>query len=99
MGSLVLEVVEGADRGRRLTLDRTLELGRDPGSALVLDDEQVSRRHARVNPSAGTALIEDLDSTNGTYVNDQAVTGPHTLVPGDRVRLGLTVVELRSEAQ
>ena len=63
-------------------------LGRDSGTAsVVLDDTDVSRRHARIEMAGNELVVVDLDSTNGTYVNDKLVKR-HVLVPGDRVRMG-----------
>jgi pSer/pThr/pTyr-binding forkhead associated (FHA) protein len=96
MAELILEIVEGAEAGRKATLDRALEVGRDESTDLALDDEQASRRHARVTAQGDLALVEDLGSTNGTYVNGQPIEGPRVLRPGDRIRVGLTVIELRT---
>jgi predicted component of type VI protein secretion system len=75
-------------------------VGREAGIQISLpDDTQVSRRHARISPQNGAAVVEDLGSTNGTFVNDQPIHSPRALNPGDRVRIGLTVLELRSQAQ
>ena len=91
----VIEVIEGADAGRKLELGAPLEIGREPGLALVLDDEQASRRHALITLDGAVAVVEDLGSLNGTFVNDQPVERPRRLVSGDRVLIGTTVVELR----
>jgi FHA domain-containing protein len=99
MAELTLEIVEGKRAGRQFPLDRALEAGRDPSLPVVLEDERVSRRHARLEPVGAGAIVEDLGSTNGTYVNDQPISGPREVVPGDRVRLGLTVMEIRSHQQ
>jgi len=96
---LLLEVVEGKDAGKRALLDQGLDVGRDPSVGLLLGDGEVSRHHARIEPRGDGALVRDLDSTNGSYVNDQPVAGSQLLRPGDRVRMGLTVLELRSEGQ
>ena len=96
---LLLEIVEGTSRGRKAPLAGGVEIGREPGIALLLEDEQVSRHHARVEPDGDGAAIVDLESRNGTYVNDRPVSGRQRLEPGDRIRVGLTVLELRSEAQ
>jgi len=96
---LILEIVEGSVSGRQLSLDAPVEMGRDPGLPLALDDEHVSRRHARVSSFGETAMVEDLGSTNGTYVNDQPIVGRRELTPGDRVRVGTTVVEVRSSVE
>ena len=100
MAELILEIVEGKDAGRQLNLDRPLDVGRDQGMPVALtDDTQVSRRHARVSPQNGAAVVEDLGSTNGTFVNEQQIHSPRQLSPGDQVRIGLTVLELRSPQQ
>src|SRR4051794_7780692 len=100
MADLILEIVEGKDAGRQLELDRPLDVGRDQGMPIALtDDTQVSRRHARVSPQNGVAVVEDLGSTNGTFVNDQPIHSLRPLSPGDRIRIGLTVLEVRSRQQ
>jgi pSer/pThr/pTyr-binding forkhead associated (FHA) protein len=96
MAQLLLEVVEGQRVGGQFPLVGTLEVGREAGAALTLDDEQVSRRHARFSASGEGAIVEDLGSTNGTYVNGQPIYGSRELKPGDQVRFGVTVVELRT---
>lgn len=100
MAELTIEIVEGAEPGRRLTLDRPLDIGRDPSMPLSLEhDAQASRRHARLTPQDDLAIVEDLGSANGTFVNDQPIHSPRAVRPGDRVRVGLTVLELRSAQQ
>jgi diguanylate cyclase (GGDEF)-like protein len=73
--------------GRAVPLDGEVVLGRDPGCGLHLPADDVSRRHARVAPDGGGHLLADLGSTNGTFVNGEAVR-VHRLAPGDRVRVG-----------
>jgi pSer/pThr/pTyr-binding forkhead associated (FHA) protein len=99
MADLLLEIVEGEEAGRQLPLQGPVDIGREPNMPLHIDDGQVSRRHARVSPHDGRAVVEDLGSTNGTFVNDQPIQSPRELSPGDRVRIGLTVIELRSAQQ
>src|SRR3954453_14925420 len=100
MAHLILEIVEGAQAGRQIPLESVVDAGRDASLPLHLDeDTQVSPRPARFTAEGGGAVVEDLGSTNGTYVNDQPIHSPRQLNPGDRVRIGLTVVELRSAAQ
>ncbi|MEA2473119.1 MAG: hypothetical protein QOE06_1034 [Thermoleophilaceae bacterium] len=96
---LLLEIVEGPQAGRQISLTNPVELGRDASASVQLDDGQVSRRHARVELDAHGAVAHDLGSTNGTYVNDQPMGASQRLVPGDRIRVGLTVLELRSAEQ
>jgi predicted component of type VI protein secretion system len=100
MSDLILEIVEGAQAGRQLPLDTVVDVGREPNLPLHLDeDTQVSRRHARIAQQGGQVVVEDLGSTNGTYVNDQPISSPRALNPGDKVRIGLTVLELRTRQQ
>jgi pSer/pThr/pTyr-binding forkhead associated (FHA) protein len=99
MAALLLEIVEGSGAGRQIRLEGALEIGREGDMRLQLDDRQVSRRHARVTPEDGRAWVEDLGSSNGTFVNDQPIHMPREIVPGDRLRMGLTVLELRTAQQ
>jgi pSer/pThr/pTyr-binding forkhead associated (FHA) protein len=64
--------------------------GRDPACELVLDGrhEGVSWRHVRIDLTPQGAVVQDLGSTNGTFVNDERITDPRRLAPGDRIRLG-----------
>ena len=96
-GSLDAAVVirEGAGAGSEHPVDGELILGREQGSAdLVLDDPGVSRRHARVLTDAGALVVEDLGSSNGTYVNGQRISGPVEVASGDELQLGDTVLGL-----
>jgi predicted component of type VI protein secretion system len=96
VSELSLEIVEGPNAGRRVALSGPIVIGRGPDAGLVLDDEQVSRHHARVTPeSDGTAVVEDLGSTNGTFVNRAPLHGPALLQAGDDLLVGVTVVEMR----
>jgi DNA-binding winged helix-turn-helix (wHTH) protein len=69
--------------------------GRDDACALVIDAGTVSRRHARITVVSGTAMVEDLESTNGTHVNGARISGPTRLNPGDELSLGSEVLRLR----
>jgi predicted component of type VI protein secretion system len=100
VADLALEIVEGPGAGRQLELERPITIGRDPDSDLVLDDGETSRHHARVTPSLdGSATVEDLGSTNGTFINGNELHGPARLDPGDQLLIGVTVVQLRSREQ
>jgi len=92
-----LVVTEGALTGTRITLGTApITIGRAEDSTLVLGDDYVSTHHARFIPRGDQWLVEDVGSTNGTYLDRTKVTGP-TLVPvGVPVRIGKTTVELRS---
>jgi pSer/pThr/pTyr-binding forkhead associated (FHA) protein len=99
LGDFVIEIVEGPRAGTQVPLTGVLEAGRAQDAALVLDDEQASRRHARIEPAADGAVVADLGSTNGTYVNEQPIHVRRLLRPGDRVRIGMSVLELRTQGQ
>lgn len=77
-----------AGRGDRAALPRILTIGRDPGNDVVIDAPMVSRRHARLVLDGGRTRIEDLGSSNGTYVNGERVRGTAAVRPGDRIGLG-----------
>jgi diguanylate cyclase (GGDEF)-like protein len=87
-GDACLVFVEGEQvLGLRVPLADEVVLGRDPGCAVRLFADDVSRRHARISRDVEGHLLVDLDSTNGTWVNGRQVRG-HRLQAGDRVRLG-----------
>jgi len=84
-----LVMSQGPQPGQTFPLDKdSLTLGRDPGNDIVVNDPQASRQHARITRQGGLMVIEDLGSTNSTFVNGMRLTGPHTLVSGDVVGLG-----------
>jgi predicted component of type VI protein secretion system len=96
-GELNLEVIEGPDAGKQISVDRAIVIGRDAGSDLVLEDGEVSGQHARITPSPdGSATVEDLESTNGTFVNQNELMGPARLDPGDELLVGISVIQLRT---
>jgi pSer/pThr/pTyr-binding forkhead associated (FHA) protein len=96
----VLEIVEGPEAGRRISLDSPVELGRDPAAgAPLLQDELVSRRHTRVTPVDDGARVEDLESRNGTFVDGDQIFDPAHLAPGGQLLVGVTVLELRPAAE
>ncbi|HTX80300.1 MAG TPA: FHA domain-containing protein [Longilinea sp.] len=79
----------GAEMGKEFPLEKSeLVIGRDQGNDIVIVDPEVSRRHARVFQQGGGYVIEDLGSTNGTYVNGQRLTGPYVLRSGELINLG-----------
>jgi pSer/pThr/pTyr-binding forkhead associated (FHA) protein len=96
---MLLEIVEGPEAGRQIELRGPVVLGRDHSADVVLEDGQISRRHARVTPSSTGIVVEDLESTNGTFVNQDEVHSPVQLAPGDELLVGVTVMQLRSPDQ
>lgn len=91
-----LLVVEGDNPGTRAELaDAPLLIGRGSDAAIKLDDDYVSTRHARVAASGDEWFVEDLGSTNGTYVGPVRITQPTTIGVGVQVRVGKTILELR----
>ena len=90
-----LRIVEPPElSGRTFELGDELTIGRAAGCQITLDDTFVSQIHTRVFRREGQFLVEDLGSTNGTYLNRQKVSGPMALRVGDRVQVGNTVLEL-----
>lgn len=94
-----LEIVEGPGAGRRVPLDRPLELGRGAAATLRLDDAYVAEAHARVVPVEGGALVEDLGDPGGTFVNDAEVATATRVGPGDEIQLGVTVLVLHAAGE
>ena len=89
-------VVEGANAGERAELDQApILIGRGNDAAIRLDDDYVSTRHARIAASGDQWFVEDLGSTNGTYIGSVRITQPTTLTLGTQVRIGKTILELR----
>jgi hypothetical protein len=90
-----LRVVEPADRrGESYDLGDELTLGRAGGCQVTIDDTYVSQLHARLFRREGQYYVEDLGSTNGTYLNRRKVTAPIAIRKGDRLQVGKTVLEL-----
>lgn len=89
-------VVEGANQGERADLSQApILIGRGTDAAIRLDDDYVSTRHARIASSADQWFVEDLGSTNGTYMNRTRVQQPTAIGPGDEVKMGKATLELR----
>jgi pSer/pThr/pTyr-binding forkhead associated (FHA) protein len=99
VSDLLLEIIEGPEAGRQAPLVGPLVVGRDPSAGMALGDALASTHHVRISPEDGGALVEDLGSLNGTLVNGEAIHAPTRLRPGDHVRIGATVLELRCPAQ
>jgi pSer/pThr/pTyr-binding forkhead associated (FHA) protein len=95
-GTLRLRITEPAGRrGETHAIDRELTVGRGAGCAIVLgDDSYASQLHARLFQQNGEGYVEDLGSTNGTFVNGKAITGATRLRRGDHVQFGQTAAEI-----
>ena len=81
--------------GRRYPLGDEITVGRAAGCQVTVDDTYVSQLHARVFTRDGQLFVEDLGSTNGTYLNRVKVAGPMVMQKGDRLQVGNTVLEVR----
>ncbi|WP_306322663.1 MULTISPECIES: FHA domain-containing protein [unclassified Streptomyces] len=92
-----LVVSEGTLTGTTVALQgQTITLGRAHDSTIVLDDDYASSRHARIYPDRdGQWIVEDLGSTNGTYLDRTRLTTPQPIPLGAPIRIGKTVIELR----
>ena len=89
-------VSEGSNTGERADLENApILIGRGSDAAIRLDDDYVSTRHARIAASGDQWFVEDLGSTNGTYVGSVRITQPTTITLGTQVRIGKTILELR----
>ena len=84
---LVVERAAGHEPGMSYGLSGGATLGRG-NVEIKLEDPFASSRHARIEPEGRVVVLEDLGSTNGTYLNGEPLTGPQALHPGDRIRIG-----------
>jgi hypothetical protein len=95
-GPKTLVVTHGPLTGTKITLgEQPILIGRADDSTLVLTDDFASSRHARLTNRGGQWYVEDLGSTNGTYLDQQRVQGPLLVNPGQPIRIGQTALELR----
>jgi hypothetical protein len=85
---LVVERAPGHDPGMIYDLDGNIVLGRGEQAEIRLEDPFASSRHARIYEQGGAIVIEDMGSTNGTYLNEELLETPRPLHPEDRVRIG-----------
>jgi pSer/pThr/pTyr-binding forkhead associated (FHA) protein len=92
----VLAITEGANAGVSVPLgDAPILLGRGADATIRLDDDYVSTRHAQFVPHGDDWYVEDLGSTNGTYIGSQRITTPMVVSIGVQVRVGKTIAELK----
>ena len=96
----VLRFVAGKDQGREFPLppDLTIVIGRVNDADLLLLDEKISRKHAKISTHGGRVMIEDLASRNGTFVNGVKISGAMELQEGDKIMVGSSTMELASVA-
>lgn len=99
MGLVTLQVLEGLERGRvHADLVPPVTIGREEDNSVRLNDERVSRFHAKIQEDGGRMILTDLDSTNGTRINGHPVQ-VHVLRPGDRVTIGRSVLLFGSQRE
>jgi predicted component of type VI protein secretion system len=90
--SFQLVMRTGPHPGKVFALNKNeMYIGRDINNEIVINDAEVSRKHARLLAQAGGYLLEDLGSTNGSFVNGQRLMGPHVLRPGEMIMFGENV--------
>src|SRR6476659_1760691 len=99
MQSVTFQVLEGIDKGRVFReLVTPVTIGREEGNVLRLNDERVSRFHAKIQIDNGEVILTDLESTNGTRVNGNVVQ-IRRLRPGDRIGVGRSLLLFGSDAE
>lgn len=92
----VLVIVDGQNAGMTFPLLPSCTIGRAPDNSIVVPDQFISSHHARIYKSKkGEWVLEDLGSTNGTYLDEKQIAGPVIIKPGQLIRLGATSFELR----
>ncbi|HEX4868207.1 MAG TPA: FHA domain-containing protein [Acidimicrobiales bacterium] len=95
-GPPVLRLVAPAElKGRTYEIGDETTIGRAAGCQVTIDDSYASQLHARVFQRDGQIYVEDIGSTNGTYLNRKKVTGPMVLQRGDQLQIGNTILELQ----
>jgi pSer/pThr/pTyr-binding forkhead associated (FHA) protein len=99
MAEVTIQILDGVDRGKVFTRMMTpISIGREEGNSVQLNDERVSRYHAKIQEDQGQLVLTDLESTNGTRVNGEPV--PLTILRvGDRIALGRSVLLVGSPEQ
>ncbi len=94
----IFTVSSGVDRGRQFVgVTDEIRLGRQPENHIQLRDPKVSRFHAVIRRKGAQLYLEDLNSTNGTFLNGQPLASRKRLEPGDTIKLGQTVIEVGRE--
>src|SRR3954449_7846280 len=99
MPTVTFRVLDGIDKGRIFRdLSTPVTIGREEGNLLRLNDERVSRYHAKVQFDSGEVILTDLDSTNGTRINGNVIQ-IRRLKPGDRIGVGRSLLLFGSDAE
>jgi hypothetical protein len=95
-----IRITGGPAQGSNIDIGQELQIGRSAGTEGRLgDDPEISRQHARISRDPqGQLVVEDLGSTNGTFVNGQRITGPQVLNPGDSVQMGRSTLSVEGAA-
>jgi hypothetical protein len=97
-GGLELAITDGPKelRGTRLPIAGPIVIGRSPGADIVIADDFISARHARVTPAPGGAVLEDLGSTNGTVLDGRRISGMVPISAGSVIELGTVKITVKS---
>jgi DNA-binding response OmpR family regulator len=96
----ILIISRGTRNGQRVILDReSLLIGRDKDCDVVMSEQQISRHHIRIKAHGGRYMIEDLESKNGTWVNEEQLTGERPLEDGDEINLAKVVTLIFAESE
>jgi EmrB/QacA subfamily drug resistance transporter len=98
-GRAQLKIISGPGAGTSTSMVGSATIGREPECDLQVLESEVSRRHAKVTVQAGATWIDDLNSTNGTYVNGERVLGRYDLASGDKIQIGTATIELTLPAE
>ena len=96
MSGLRLVVLDGPGRGTSFELSGTVVVGRDETAGVVIDDSEVSRRHATFSATTDEVEVEDLGSKNGTWIGGRRIEEPCKIAVGEKVRMGRTLFRLVS---
>jgi len=88
----MLTITHGPQAGTTLPLGDGITIGRASDCQLILDDDYVSTHHTRISRGADGYVVEDIGSTNGTFVNNERIVAPVALNPGDTLRIGRTIM-------
>lgn len=90
----VVQIERGTGTGTRFTLGATGTIGRQQGLEITVQDTQASRQHARLEVREERVLLTDLGAANGTFVNNERISGQVSLLPGDTIQVGETILRL-----